>query len=178
MSDSYATASLPEALVARLKELDESGVQVQPIPALIKPLTQREILDAAVDLVPTLDLARVTAVAELSPRRPWVEDVAWLDFSTVVFYRAGPDPFVTIGTFGSAAEFAPFLRLTLANPPAGSGVLVTCRAQGIVFGPTSPFVFRVAGGRGGQFRAHRFPDHVHVLRPARWERSRRIHDRH
>lgn len=46
MSDLSVTASLPEALVGRLKELEEPpGVRVKRIPALTTPVTQREILD-------------------------------------------------------------------------------------------------------------------------------------
>ena len=124
MSDRDVTVSLPEAMIARLKELDElRGLQVRPIPALITPLTQREILDAAVELVPTLDPARITTLTELSPRRPSVDGIAFLEFETVASYTAGNGsiPFATIGTVTSDAESPPFLRLILANAPEGLG---------------------------------------------------------
>jgi hypothetical protein len=56
MLNSSATASLPEALVARLKELEKlPGVRVNRIPALTTPVTHREIFDAAGDNVPRLE---------------------------------------------------------------------------------------------------------------------------
>jgi hypothetical protein len=129
VSNRYLTASLPEALVARLKE---------PIP----PLTQREILDAAANIVPDLDPAQSTTLAVLSPQRPWVDGVAGLDFSSVYAYDASDDrPIAIIGTVPPHADLAPALYLTLAK----TGVLVTCRALGSGVTGMSPSFFRVYG---------------------------------
>ena len=147
MSELYETASLPETMVARLKELAElPGMKVHPIPAVIPPLDQRHILDAARDMVPRLTLDRLTTIAELSPKHPSVDGVAWLDFETVVYYTAGSANFASIGTFSSTPPpFDPFMRLTLAHPPTGNGALVTCRATSIAVGPHYPGYYRVEG---------------------------------
>jgi hypothetical protein len=147
MSDLDVTPALPADFTARLERFAElPGVEVRTLRALpTGRVAEAEILDAAMDLVPTLDPARLTALAELSPRRPWVDGVASLDFETVALYRASDAPFVSVGTFYSDAEFPPFVRLTLANAPTGNGLLVTCRADGIAIGPTFPGLFRVEG---------------------------------
>jgi hypothetical protein len=146
MSDLSVAASLPKALVARLRELEKQpGVQVNRIPVLTTTVSQREILDTVGDVVPGLDLAPLTTLAALTPRRPAVDGVAWLDFETVAYYTAGTNPFASVGTFSGNAEFQPYLRLTLANAPAGTGVLVTCRATSIAVGPHYPGYYRVEG---------------------------------
>jgi hypothetical protein len=81
----------------------------------------------------------------LTPRRPAVDGVAWLDFETVAYYTAGTNPFASVGTFSGNAEFQPYLRLTLANAPTGTGVLITCRATSIAVGPHYPGYYRVEG---------------------------------
>ena len=85
------------------------------------------------------------ALAELSPRRPSVAGVACSISRPSPTTRPGASPFASIGTFSSNAEFSAYLRLTLPNPPAGSGALVTCRASGIAVGPSFPGFYRVEG---------------------------------
>ncbi|MEE6139937.1 hypothetical protein SKC41_26865 [Mycobacterium sp. 050128] len=146
MSDLIAAASLPQALVARLRELEEQpGMRVNRIPVLTTTIGEREILDTVGDAVPGLDFASLTTLAVLSPRRPEVDGVAWLDFETVTYYTAGANAFASVGTFSGNAEFQPYLRLTLAKAPTGAGVLVTCRATSIAVGPHYPGYYRVEG---------------------------------
>ena len=146
MSNLTVAASLPDALVAHLKEVEKlPGVRVNRIPVVTSPVTQREILDAAGDDVSRLAMDQLAAVATLNPRKPAVDGVAWLDFETVAYYTAGANPFASIGTFSGNAEFPPYLRLTLEHPPTGAGVLVTCRATSIAVGPHYPGYFRVEG---------------------------------
>jgi hypothetical protein len=146
MSDVIAAASLPKTLVARLRELEERpGMQVNRIPMVTTAVGQREILDAVGDVVPGLEVAPFATLAVLSPRRPAVDGVAWLDFETVAYYTAGANSFASVGTFSGTPQFPPYLRLTLANAPTGRGVLVTCRATSIAVGPHYPGYYHVEG---------------------------------
>ncbi|SOX52888.1 hypothetical protein MAAFP003_1556 [Mycobacterium ahvazicum] len=146
MSDVIAAASLPKTLVARLRELEKRpGLQVNRIPVLTTTVGQREILDTAGDAVADLNAAPLATLAVLSPRRPAVDGVAWLDFETVAYYTAGANAFASVGTFTGNPQFQPYLRLTLAQAPTGRGVLVTCRATSIAVGPHYPGYYRVEG---------------------------------
>ncbi|OBA59401.1 hypothetical protein A5647_17210 [Mycobacterium sp. 1100029.7] len=120
-------------------------MQVNRIPAVTATVGQREILDSVGDAVPGLDLSPLATLAVLSPRRPAVDGVAWLDFETVAYYTAGADPFASVGTFTGDAQFPPYLRLTLERAPTGRGLLVTCRATSIAVGPHYPGYYHVAG---------------------------------
>lgn len=168
MSDLRVAASLPKALVARLKEFEKRpGVRVNRVPALPTPVSQREILDTAPADVPGLDPARLAILAVLNPRRPAVDGVAWLDFETVAYYTAGSDPFASIGSFSGNTEFAPYLRLTLEHPPTGAGVLVTCRATSIAVGPHYPGYFHVEGpGLAANFEDNARPTTFTFVVPA------------
>jgi hypothetical protein len=159
MSNLTVAASLPEALVAHLKEVEKlPGVRVNRVPVVASPITRREILDAADDDVPSLEMDKFAAVATLNPRTPAVAGVAWLDFETVAYYTAGANPFASIGTFTGNAQFPPYLRLTLEHPPTGRGVLVTCRATSIAVGPHYPGYYRVDGpGVAGSFEDNARP---------------------
>lgn len=168
MSDLSVAASLPKALVARLRELEKQpGMQVNRVPVVAVPVGQREILDAVGDAVPGLDLAPLTTLATLSPRRPAVDGVAWLDFETVAYYTAGSNSFASVGTFSGNAQFEPYLRLTLANAPTGRGVLVTCRATSIAVGPHYPGYYHVAGpGVAASFEDNARPTTFTFIVPA------------
>ncbi|WP_156772314.1 hypothetical protein [Mycobacterium sp. 1245805.9] len=159
MSNLTVAASLPEALVARLKEVEQlPGVRVNPIPAVTSLVSRREILDAVGDDVPGLEMDQLAALATLNPRKPAVDGVAWLDFETVAYYTAGATPFASIGTFSGTAQFPPYLRLTLEHPPTGRGLLVTCRATSIAVGPNFPGYYRVDGpGVAGSFEDNARP---------------------
>ena len=146
MSTIAAIGALPARVAARLELYTAvPGVELRPVPA--RPPTRLDdaaILAGAAKLVPAVPGTRLRRLAELTPRAPWVDGVAWLDFGTVEFYRSGETPFAAVGTFHADRDFPPHVRLTLAGAPSGGGNLVTVRAQ--VANKTVP---------GGQARDYR-----------------------
>jgi len=146
MPDVDVTTALPEGLREQLERYGAlAGVDVRPIRLPVRALSEAEMIDIAVDFGIEVEHPFRTPPTALSPRQPWVDGVAWLDFETVAFYRSGDGPFASIGSYGGDHEVPPFLRLSLVNAPAGNGVLVTCRASGISVGPSYPGYFRVEG---------------------------------
>ena len=168
MSALDVTGALPAPLGARLgRYAARPGVELRPVPVLpAPPLAEAEIIAAAGGLVPPPVPPGLTRLADLGPRRPWVDGVAWLDFETVEFYRTGEAAFASIGTFFRDPEFPPSARITLAEAPAGGGNLVTCRAQGIAVGPSFPGWFNVEGpGVDTSFVDHGSPTTFTVFVP-------------
>jgi len=147
MSIVAAIGGLPASVAARL-ELNTAvpGVELRPVPAgPLSPLDETDILAGVAKLDPPVPVAGLTPLAVLTPRSPWVDGVAWLDFEIVEFYRSGETPLASIGAFHSDPDAPPSLRLTLAAASTGGGNLVTVRAQGIAVGPNFPGYFVVQG---------------------------------
>jgi hypothetical protein len=147
MSVVDAIGTLPAGVAARLGLYPAvPGVELRPLPAAPPArLDETEILAGARRLVPPLAIRELNRLAELTPRIPWVDGVAWLDFEMVEFYGSGHPPFAAVGTFHVDPGSPAALRLTLADAPDGAGILVTVRAQGIAVGPNLPGYFVVEG---------------------------------
>jgi hypothetical protein len=94
----------------------------------------------------------IASLTSLTPRAPAVDGIAHLTFNVVGYYSpiggAGNSGSAILGSFfhdGVSQYETPTLSITLANSPAGGGVLLTCRVFATSVGPNYPGYYHVEG---------------------------------
>ena len=167
MTDVLVQPSVTAELVAHLKRVGKvPDITVfAPPPGPLSPLVHDDLIEAARPIFPiiaTYDPGE--RIAELTTRRPWIEDVAWVEFEYARHYAVTDPPAALLGDtawayydvlleeFGGLRGILDNVRpkavITLADPPGGNGCLVTCRVHAAATGPRYPGFFYLNGPGG------------------------------